>query len=257
MNEKKFGKTFLYTVLIVMLATILFWGIRTFMKNPILRKSAPEADTEDLLKQEEEQKERDTDTENPINAKSVSKWIGMLPNDENVYEIGEPFTVEYFSTNTRKEGTLECCMEQVEFTKNAVDTDAVYYAAPAVLFDEEYNITNDFSYIVADTVFRNKEDTDMEIYVNFVRYIAIVPETGDVDPDHPSGELQGYKTKQDQPDYDKSYAKVTIPAGGEFSCRLVYIEKDETIEGKQSYFKFSRSGAIFPPDENTCYVKVG
>lgn len=236
-------------IAVTMLLTIICWAIRTYLKNPFQTKTVK---SDDITMYQTENKDAVGE-----NKPQISKWIGMLPNDTNVYDMGETFEIEYFSQKDQKAGTLECQVKQVEFTKKNPDTDAIYYAASAVAYDEGYNITNDFTYIVADVVFRNKEETEMEIYVNWVKYIGIVPETGDVDENFPSGEVQGYKTSTDQPDYEKSYAKVIIPGREEYRCKLVYIQKDEAIQGKEPYLRFSASGTILPPDEETCYVKVG
>lgn len=264
--NRKAGKIILSIIIIGMLGTIFFWGLRSFVENPFAEDSVFQKEGETIFAEEALGDKKETDlyseeSELPIeneteNVKRVSELVGLLPDDANTYNIGEAFSQIFFSREKHEEGTVGCRVNYVTFTKDSVDTDAVYYADERIKFDEKYNIENDFTYIVANVTFTNEENYDLMPYINFVRYVAIDPEMQDADAVVCLGELQGYKTSKDLFAYDKSYTKVTIPAGKEFECNLVYIQRDEDIKGKECYLHFNSSGITFPVQEDACYVRL-
>lgn len=260
--NRKAGKFIFGAIGLVMFGTILFWGFRSFVPSPFVKDTVFQKTPEESAvvqpatvggAEEDSRPEKET-TASSGTMHRMSELVGVLPDENNTYGIGDTFSQQHYSAKEHTERTIACRVNRVDFTKNNVDTDAVYSVPDIIEFDEEYNIKNDFTYVVANVTFLNKEDFEMEIYVNFVWYVAVDSETGDAVC---SGEMRGYKTQKDLLEYDKSYAKVTIPAGGEFECNLVYIQRDDEIEGKESYLKFNSSGVIFPADEDSCYVKVG
>ncbi|EET62868.1 hypothetical protein BRYFOR_05219 [Marvinbryantia formatexigens DSM 14469] len=262
--KRKAGKIVLTIIIIGMLGTILFWGFRFFVKNPFVKNSIfQKTESSSSNRESAESKEMPeslTWKETGImvdasaeNQKNVSEVVGLLPDDTNTYNIGESFPQIFFDIDQGKEGTINCRVNSVDFTKDSVDSDAAYYSYDRVRFDEEYNITNDYTYVVANVTFTNEESDELTIYVNCAKYVAINPKTQEV---YNPGELQGYKTSADLPVYDKSYAKVTIPAGKEFECNLVYIQSDEYIQGKECYLHFNSSGITFPIQEDACYVRL-
>lgn len=93
--------------------------------------------------------------------------------------------------------------------------------------------------------------------MNSFRYTGIDPDTKkDVHVCY-AGELRGYKTSKDLIGEDKSYAAVTIPAGGEATYNLVFIQKDSDFNDNIPYIKFYATGTITPEyDKQSIYVRL-
>lgn len=244
--QRRTGKAILLILAAVMLAVTVFYAAGRHVRNPFV-KTGIESLTEEGQETAETQ-------ELPL---PVSKtWDQVLPYEKNIEKIGRPFAIKaeyedapYLDTH------MEFCVNEVRITKESVDSDALYYAMDRypIQVDEEKNILNDYNYVVVNITMRNLMEKETEFYVNSFKYFSYDPQVEDLAD---MGELQGYKTLADTFEYDKSYAGVLIPGGGEFTCNLVYLQKDETVEGKIPYLFYSHTGMSVPYDDKARYVRL-
>lgn len=246
--QKRFGRIILIVIGAAMVGTILFFMCSRFIDNPFKEKNVLTGQLE--KGQANEDNVSDTDAEEQM---PYSQFAGVLPYPGNTVEIGKPFSV--------KGDSVEVCVNDAAFTKDGGDSDAVYSALQDTNypyeFDENYNILNDFTYVVVNVTVKNTGQTENKFYLNTFKYVGIDPETEDAVESFYSGQMRGYKARNDARGYDKAYAQTALPAGGEMTCNLVFIQKDEDIEGKIPYMKFSPSGSLdIGTDKFSRYVRL-
>lgn len=234
-----------------MAATILWYLFTRVIKNPLLEENVLTAGRTENTKKAEKAEESLSDQQIPRSA-----FDGfILPYKENIEKIGQPFSLQVGNGNENEyvEYTMQCCINAVEFTKQGIDTDAIYslenMGDDCPQMDEDYNILDEHSYIVINMTMRNTEAETVWFYTNSFWYDSIDPKTNDRFP--MNGELRGYKTRKDLPEYNKSYARVDLVPGEEFTCNLVYIASDENIYEKVPYLRCNLS-----IDEDTRFVRL-
>lgn len=178
--------------------------------------------------------------------------LGVLPYEGNTVEVGEWFKVEMESMGWN----FAYCVNNVMFTKEAIDTDAIYYLEkyPMVELDEKYTILNEYTYLVANVTVKNNGMKEDGIYVNSILYVPYNEEIEDIEHPFNAGYCLGYKTSEDLPDDDKDYAKVMLKQGEEFTCNLVYLLEDKDVEGKIPYLRYSLGSVDKKYD--TPYVRI-
>lgn len=247
-----------------MVLTILLFVIRSFSDGFLLEENAYTGIIGEGKNQQEKEKvdsEEISDKGQPVVSE---RWRMILPYDGNVEDLGKTFTLEKIA-DTEHGGRgflLECCVNQAQFTKAAPNTDAMYYvsrdADSPIVFDEEYNIENDYTYVVVNVTVKNLsenlQDFNMTSFVLFV----IDPVKGDVyDCEYSMArELRGYKNRDDAWKYDKDYGKIKMNPGEEFTWNLVYIEKDSDIDRRDIYIKFWPHKETMAGDVNSRYIKI-
>ena len=244
-----------------MLITVCFFLLTQFVSHPFLKENAFTAKKDGTGTDEEETEwEQKKERYEQLPISFIDQHV--LPYEENTKEIGQSFSLQVGNEVETAEGNklvdyfLQCTINSAAFAKENVDTDAVYYrpGRDRVHFDAKYNILNEYSYVVVNVTLENTNDHSVEFYANSFYYELINPETGDRFPHderHGSGELQGYKTRQDTWAYDKSYARVELAPGESYTCNLVYIEPDGDIEKGISYLKCWTS-----VDEESRFVRL-
>ena len=144
--------------------------------------------------------------------------------------------------------------------KENVDSDAPYRAMDdenyPMEFDENYNLLNDFSYVTVRLTLRNPETSSQQVRLNIFRYFIMEHESENYVIPFYLGDMRGYKTQADSYVPDKSYVLIEIPAESEFSCKLVYIEPDEEINGMDAYIKVDFTGNVDPENQSRRYVRL-
>lgn len=238
---KKVSKIIFMIIAVIMLVTILYFGFSRFIKTPFVEDNVWNS-------QKGEQEE-----EIPVSRNHA----GVLPYSENTREMKETFSL-INKLGTEFDIDLECCVNDVTVTKDAIDTDAGYYADDgSIQFDENYNILNDFMYIAVNVTIKNTTEQEMSPYLNSFRLIAINPGIEDSTEITYGGELKGYKTRKDLFVYDKSYARKTILPGEEFSCNLVFFVREKEFADYDFYIKHSTAGSVTPEyDKESIYVRI-
>ncbi len=252
--QRKKGKIILLMIAAMMLIVTVFYVADRYVRNPFVKKNSAVGTKTD--KNHPTEDGMNTEETEELSLPVSKTWNQVLPYEKNIEKIGQPFVVKseyedapYLDTH------MEICVNEARITKERVDTDALYYALDRypIQVDEEKNILNNYNYVVVNITLRNLMETETEFYVNSFDYFSYNPQIEDLED---MGELQGYKTLADPFVYDKSYARVLIPGGGEFTCNLVYLQKDESIEGKIPYLFYSHTGMSVPYDDKARFVRL-
>lgn len=155
---------------------------------------------------------------------------------------------------------LDIVIDEAKVTKENVDSDAPYRAMDdenyPMEFDENYNLLNDFSYVTVHLTLKNPEAYPQQVRLNTFRYFIMEHESEKYVIPFYMGDMRGYKTQADSYVPDKSYVLIEIPAESEFSCKLVYIEPDEEINGMDAYIKVDFAGNVDPENQSRRYVRL-
>ena len=247
---KKIGKVLFGIIVIGMLITIAYYLFSNVIDNPFVKNNALQTDNKN---QDVSDAKKVSEEQLPVSANGA----GILPYDKNTRGIKESFAL----LNGVDDSKLQCCVNDVSITKDAIDTDAAYYAEidnnNPVQFNADYNILNDFVYVSVNVTIVNEGDTKEEIYINNFRMVAIDPETEDSGEIYYNGELRGYKTRSDELDYNKSYAKKELLPAEEFTSNLVFIQRESDVNNYIPYVKYSGSGVTNPEYDKECiYVRL-
>lgn len=264
--QRKAGRIILLVIVAIMVLTVVLYVISRFVENPFVEGNAFDQGAENEAAAENEEDSVEKNEDNQTAKKEIPYPVskigyGILPYEKNTKKIGERFVIE---DELNRDMYAEFCVNSVQFTKERVDSDAVYLyqeiyngMIPQVQFDEAYNIMNDFNYVVVNLSIRNLAENELEMYMNQFRYFPYDPATEDVVSNLTfAGDMMGYKTLDTPYTVDKSYARVLIPGGEEFTCNLVYLQKDEEIEGKIPYLHYSHTGICIPYAEEDRFVRL-
>lgn len=238
-----------------MTGVILWYLYSHYLTSPFKEENLLNSD--EITETADDRKENITGTQTEIQkletkGKVSRNGFGVLPYEGNTVNVGEWFTLE-------KEGLnwiFECCVNEVQLTKEAIDTDAVYYLQdyPLVKLDEAYTILNEYTYLIANVTVKNAGEKEDAIYMNSILYVPYDEETEDIERPFNAGYIFGYKTRADLPDFDKSYAAVTLKPGEEFTCNLVYVIEEKDVNGKIPYLKYSFG--MVTDEDDTSYVRI-
>lgn len=166
----------------------------------------------------------------------------ITPSDSNVYQIGDIFDTK---------GVLYT-VNNYQVTKNKGDFDIsdIKETPLDVEFDNEDNITNNYSYVVIDVTIKNKESKEIEFYMNNLWLRLINKESVYSNADiYYGGQLRGYADGQTA-DIGKSYFRRIFGIEEERQCRLTYVISDEELEGAVLLLKIWPSGAINYEDDS-------
>lgn len=253
--KNKMGKLIFTIAALAMTGVILWYLYSHYLTSPFKEGNLLNAaeTTEAVDDVEEKITGTQTETQNQETKRKVSRnGFGVLPYEGNTVNVGEWFTLE-------KEGLnwiFEFRVNEVQLTKEAIDTDAVYYLQdyPIVELDEEYTILNEYTYLTANVTVKNAGEKEDAIYMNSILYVPYDEETGDIERPFNAGYIFGYKTRADLPDFDKSYAAVTLKPGEEFTCNLVYVVEEKDVNGKIPYLKYSFG--MVTDEDDTPYVRI-
>lgn len=171
-----------------------------------------------------------------------------LPYQKNTVKIGQEF----------KQNGMSFIVNNVQVTKKAVDTDADYYvdAKEPIQFDAEGNITNDYTYIVVNLSLKNEQATDNEFYLNMFRYAAMSKQTNKRIQPYYTGSIRGYKTRTDSFKVDKSYFRKIFKPEEQYTCNLVFIEKDTEYSDCVPYLELNSTGVQYNPEGKNIFVKL-
>lgn len=249
--QRRAGRIVLAVTAVVMLLVTVYYAADRYIKSPFIKKDA-------AVKTEVNEDVAAEEGQGAQEAESIpfSRRFGhALPYEGNLEKIGEPFLVEdNWEDNQILDFHMEMCVNEARITKERVDTDALYYEDTyPVEVDEEKNILNNYNYVVVNITLRNLRETEDDIYVNSFRFYTYDPQTEDLAD---LAELRGYKTLEDPLEYNKSYARVVLPSGGEYTCNLVYLVTDESLEEKIPYLYYTHTGLDVPHDERARYIRL-
>ena len=261
--QRKAGRIILLVIVAIMVLTAVLYVISRFVENPFVEGNAFDQGAENEAAAENEEDSVEKNEDNQTAKKEIPYPVskigyGILPYEKNTKKIGERFVIE---DELNRDMYAEFCVNGVQFTKESVDSDAIYKiledGIQQVQLDEAYNIVNDFNYVVVNLSIRNLAEKELEMYMTSFRYFPYDPATEDVVRDLTfTGKVMGYKTLDIPRTIDKSYARVLIPGGEEFTCNLVYLQKDEEIEGKIPYLHYSHTGICIPYAEEDRFVRL-
>ena len=261
--QRKAGRIILLVIVAIMVLTVVLYVISRFVENPFVEGNAFDQGAENEAAAENEEDSVEKNEDNQTAKKEIPYPVskigyGILPYEKNTKKIGERFVIE---DELNRDMYAEFCVNGVQFTKESVDSDAIYKiledGIQQVQLDEAYNIVNDFNYVVVNLSIRNLAEKELEMYMTSFRYFPYDPATEDVVRDLTfTGKVMGYKTLDIPRTIDKSYARVLIPGGEEFTCNLVYLQKDEEIEGKIPYLHYSHTGMSIPYAEEDRFVRL-
>ena len=261
--QRKAGRIILLVIVAIMVLTAVLYVISRFVENPFVEGNAFDQGAENEAAAENEEDSVEKNEDNQTAKKEIPYPVskigyGILPYEKNTKKIGERFVIE---DELNRDMYAEFCVNGVQFTKESVDSDAIYKiledGIQQVQLDEAYNIVNDFNYVVVNLSIRNLAEKELEMYMTSFRYFPYDPATEDVVRDLTfTGKVMGYKTLDIPRTIDKSYARVLIPGGEEFTCNLVYLQKDEEIEGKIPYLHYSHTGMSIPYAEEDRFVRL-
>lgn len=179
----------------------------------------------------------------------VDKNGDALPFEKNTVKIGRKFS----------QNGMSFIVNSVQVTKKALDTDANYYVDEnePVKFDANGNITNDYTYIVVNLTIKNEKTADNEFYLNMFHYIPISKQKNErIDDCYYGGTLRGYKTKADSYRIDKSYFRKVYKPGEQYTCNLVFIQKDTDYSDYDPYLELNATGGKYNPKGMNIFVKL-
>ena len=245
MNHKA-GKIFFTSIMIVMVAVILVFLGSKIVKNPFTKDNV-------LTKQVKKMNDSKESSEEILEKKiPTHPEVGALPYEGNIVDLGDVFQCPGYN--------LDILIDEAKVTKENVDSDAPYRAMDdenyPMEFDENYNLLNDFSYVTVRLTLRNPETSSQQVRLNTFRYFIMEHESENYVIPFYLGDMRGYKTQADSYVPDKSYVLIEIPAESEFSCKLVYIEPDEEINGMDAYIKVDFTGNVDPENQSRRYVRL-
>ena len=246
----KISKVLFAIAAICMLFTVAYYVFNHVIDTPFTGDSVLQGKSET---QNESETQSGSDTQLPVSANG----IGILPYSKNLKEPGQYFELLEGDQNSG----LQCSVNKVVFTKNSIDTDAVYAAkddrSNPIQFDGNGNILNDFMYVSVNVTLENTSNKEVEIYMNRFQCVVIDPKTKDSADIYYNGELRGYKTQKEKREYNKSYARKVILPGEKFISDLVYIERESEIKDRSVYVKYFCSGVTNPEyDKGSVYVRL-
>ena len=248
---KKISKVLLGIIAIAMIITIVYYLYSSFIDNPLVENNVLQSSNRNQKTSDIETSEQTVDENLPMSLKN----IGILPYSGNTKNIGETFEL----INDVDGLKMQCCVNNVIFTKEAIDTDAGYYVDDneKIQFDASCNILNEFTYVCVNVTLKNETDQENAMYMNRFSVIAIDPQTEDSADIYFAGELRGYKTRNDLLEYNKSYARKEILPNEEFTVNLVFIQRESDLENHTLYIKYYATGATNREyDKESYYVRL-
>lgn len=252
--NKKVAKWVITIIFLVMLATILFFFLRN-VPNPF---------TEENVWNSEEKKQNEMEQSETYDKSGSREHLRSqlyLPNDTNTAKVNEIISIteedEVFSYKSLESDELvPLCMEykvnQVQYTKDAVDSDAPYYASDVIQFDENYRILNEYSYVSISITIKNTGKSEEMISLDNYRYMcedSTVDDKSNIVETEPSG----YKTSADLWSQDKAYYLRVFQPDEEYTFNLVFIVADSAVNTGKHYLKFYPSGIV---DGKIQYVEL-
>lgn len=107
---------------------------------------------------------------------------------------------------------------------------------PGAKLDVNGNITNNYSYVVVNVVFQNLKSKPITELIWGYFKLGIIGSGEEY-----TGEVT-YLGEDVPRKYGHSYCEETVPSKGKKDMALIFVVKDELIEGKQLYLKINSSG---------------